>query len=34
MPVIIIRVMGGANTLKTEGLVLKSVHIGQIGAGC
>jgi hypothetical protein len=34
MPVIIIRVMGGANMLKTEGLMLESVYMGQIGAGC
>jgi len=34
MPVITIRVMRGADVLKTEGLVLKSMPIGHMGAGC
>jgi hypothetical protein len=33
MPVITIRVMGGADTLKTEGLVLKSMRMGHIRVG-
>jgi hypothetical protein len=32
--VITIRIMGGADALKTEGLVLKSMHMGHMGAGC
>jgi hypothetical protein len=28
------RIMGGADALKTEGLVLESMHMGHMGAGC
>jgi hypothetical protein len=34
MPVITIRVMGGADMLKTEGLVLKTMHMGYMRVGC
>jgi hypothetical protein len=34
MPVITIRIMGGADVLKTEGLVLKSMRMGHMGVGC
>jgi hypothetical protein len=34
MPVITIRIMGGADALKTEGLVLESMCMGHMGAGC
>jgi len=34
VPVITIRVMGRADMLKTEGLVLKSMCMGHMGAGC
>jgi hypothetical protein len=33
MPIITIRVMGGADILKTEDLVLESVHMGHMGVG-
>jgi hypothetical protein len=33
MPVITIRVMGGANVLETEGLVLKAMCMGHVGVG-
>jgi hypothetical protein len=34
VPVITIRVMGGTDALKTEGLMLGSMHMGHMGAGC
>jgi hypothetical protein len=34
MLVITIRVMGRANTLKTEGLMLKAMRMGHMGMGC
>jgi hypothetical protein len=34
MPVITIRIMGGTDVLKTEGLVLKSMCMGHMGMGC
>ena len=34
MPIITIRIMGGADTLKTEGLMFKSVCMGHMRVGC
>jgi hypothetical protein len=34
MSVITIRIMGGADVFKTEGLVLKSMCMSHMGAGC
>jgi hypothetical protein len=34
MLVITIRIMGGVDTLKTEGLVLEGMHMGHMGMGC
>jgi hypothetical protein len=33
MPVITIRIMGRANALETEGLVLKAMYMGHVGTG-
>jgi hypothetical protein len=34
MPIITIRIMGGADAPVTESLMLKSMHIGHIEVGC
>ena len=34
MLVITIRIVGGADTFKTEGLMLESMCMGYMGAGC